>query len=55
MKRKCVLLIYLVLCGVLWLCIVCRRPLSGVPNIATLSRMSIVNCPFGFLQRLFKH
>ena len=28
---------------------VCLRPVSCVPNVATVSGLSILNCPFGFL------
>jgi hypothetical protein len=28
--------------------------LSGVPNVASVSGLSIFDCPFGFLQRLLK-
>jgi hypothetical protein len=33
-------------------CFVCRRPVSCVPNVASVSRLSILGCPFAFLQRL---
>ena len=46
-----VLLIYLVFCVVL--CIVCLRPVSSVPCVASFSWLSILSCPFGFFLRLF--
>ena len=35
------------------LCFVCLRPVSCVPNVASFSELSILDCSFGFLQRLF--
>ena len=34
------------LCAVI--CFVCRRPVSCVPNVASVSGLSIFDCPFGF-------
>jgi hypothetical protein len=51
-----VLFIFLVFCVVM--CVFayfCLRPLSGVPNVASVSGLSIFDCPFGFLQRLLKN
>jgi len=28
---------------------VCRHPVSYVPNVASVSVLSIIDCPFGFL------
>ena len=30
-------------------CFVCLHPVSCVPYVATLSELSILDCPFGFL------
>jgi len=35
-------------------CFVCLRPVSCVPNVASVSGLSILDCLFGFLQRLFR-
>jgi hypothetical protein len=35
-------------CVVLF-CFVCLRLVSCVPNVASFSRLSILDCPFGFL------
>ena len=43
-----VLLLFLVFCVVL-LCFVCIRPVSFVPNVASVFWLSILDCPFGFL------
>ena len=32
---------------------VCLRPVSCVPTVAGVSGLSILDCPFGFLERLF--
>jgi hypothetical protein len=32
-------------------CFVCLRPVSCVPNVAGVSGLPILDCPFGFLQR----
>ena len=45
---RSVLLIVLVF-YVVFLCFVCRRPVSCVPNVASVSGLSILDCPFGFL------
>ena len=45
---RSVLLIALVF-YVVFLCFVCRRPVSCVPNVASVSGLSILDCPFGFL------
>ena len=45
---RSVLLIVLVF-YVVFLCFVCRRPVSCVPNVASFSRLSILDFPFGFL------
>jgi hypothetical protein len=37
-------------CGI---CFVCLHPVSCVPNVARVSGLSNVDCPFGFLKRLF--
>ena len=47
-----VLLIILVIC-VVFFCFVCLCPVSCVPDVATVSGLSIPDCPFGFLLRLF--
>ena len=47
-----VLLIILVLC-VVFFCFVCLCPVSCVPDVATVSGLSIPDCSFGFLLRLF--
>jgi hypothetical protein len=36
-----------------FLCCVCFRPVSCVPNVASVSGLFILDYPFGFLQRLF--
>ena len=54
------LLIFLVFCVVFFgevrvahllsfLCCVCLRSVSCVPNVASVSGLSILDCPFGFL------
>jgi hypothetical protein len=43
--------VYCVLCGV-FLCVVFYLS-SCVPQVASVSGLSILNCPFGFLQHLF--
>ena len=48
--------VYCALCGVLFfcvLCFICLLPVSCVPQVASVSGLSILNCPFGFLQHLF--
>ena len=40
------LLIFLVFCV---FCFVCLRPVSCVPNVASVSGLSILDFPFGFL------
>ena len=40
--------IILVFC-VGFFCFVCLRPVSCVPNVASVSGLSILDCPFGFL------
>jgi hypothetical protein len=49
--------ILLVLCVALCcvFCFVCLHPVSCMPNVASVSALSILNCPFGFLKRLFVH
>ena len=46
-----VLLISLVFCVLLCVfrVLFCLRPVSGVPNITSVSRFSILDCPFEFL------
>jgi len=39
----------LVLCIVFLLVIFCLRPVSCVPNVASFSRPSVLDCAFGFL------
>ena len=34
-------------------CLVCLRLMSCVPNIASFYKLSIFDCPFGILRRLF--
>jgi hypothetical protein len=46
---KSMLLIVLVFCVVLFRLLVCLRPVSFVPNVASFSGLSIHDCPFGFL------
>jgi hypothetical protein len=36
-----------------FLCFVCLRAVSCVPSVASRSGLSILDCPFGFLQRSF--
>ena len=36
-----------------FLCCVCLRPVSWVPKVASSYTLSILDCPFGFLSRLF--
>jgi len=43
-----VLLIFLVFC-VVYFCFLCLRPVSCVPNVASVSGLSIRDCTFGFL------
>ena len=38
---------------VVLLCFVCRRPVSCGPNVGSVSGLSILDCPFRFLKRLF--
>ena len=40
-------------CCVVFLCIVCLRPVFCVPSVVSVCGMSILDCPFGFLQSLF--
>jgi hypothetical protein len=49
------LLIFLfsVMCCIVLLCFVCLRPVSCVPIVASVSWLSIPDCPLGFLYRLF--
>ena len=37
-----------------FLCFVCLRPVTLVPNVYSVSGLSIIDCPFGFLQVLAK-
>ena len=38
---------------VVFLCFICLRPVACVPtSVDSISVMSILNCPFGFLKRL---
>jgi len=46
-----VLLIFLVFCVVFFVCLFC--PMSCVVNFANFSGLYILDCPFGFLSRLF--
>jgi hypothetical protein len=41
------LLVFLIFCVVF--CFPCFRPLFCLPNVASVSRLSILDCPFGFL------
>jgi len=43
--------LYSFLCNII--CFVCLRPVSYVPNVVSVSGLSILDCPFGFLKRLF--
>ena len=53
--------LFVLFCFVLFVCLfVCLfvfcfylRPVSRVPNVASVSGSSILDCPFGFLLRLF--
>jgi hypothetical protein len=36
-----------------FICFVCLRPVSFVHNIASVSGLSILNCPFGFLYNVY--
>ena len=38
--------------GTCYFCFVCHRPVSCLANIAIVSGLSILDCPFGFLLRL---
>ena len=38
---------------VVFICFVCLPLVSCVPNVASFSGLFILDCPFGFLQRLF--
>ena len=46
-----VLLIFLVFCVVFFVCLFC--PMSCLVNFANFSGLYILDCPFGFLSRLF--
>jgi hypothetical protein len=35
------------------LCFVCLRPVAFVPNVASISGLSFLDCSFDFLYRLF--
>ena len=52
------LLVGSVLISVLVFCVLlfffCHRPVSCVPNVASVSGLSILDCHFGFLKRLFR-
>ena len=55
-KTNLVLLImFIVFCVVFCcvLCFICLLPVACVPQVASVSGLSILNCPFGFLQHLF--
>ena len=56
-KTNLVLLImFIVFCVVFFcvlLCFICLLPVSFVLQVASVSGLSILNCPFGFLQHLF--
>ena len=41
------LLVFLIFCVVF--CFPCFRPLFCLPNVASVSRLTILDCPFGFL------
>jgi hypothetical protein len=49
---RSVLLILLTFC-VMYLCFVCLRPVFCVSNVASGCGLSILDCSFGFLYRLF--
>ena len=41
------------LCCAVWLCLVCLRPFVRVSSVASVSGLSILDCPFSFLYQLF--